>query len=86
MRTLVLAIALIVAVTGSALACRGTAEYPEAAGQIEQSTLTPARKKELLDQLSGGNALHDEAHRKGDMMKMSESIRILDGIRAQIAK
>ena len=86
MRTLILGGVLIALVTAPALACRGTAEYPGAADDIAQSTLTPERKKELLDQLSVGNALHKKAHRKGDMMKMGESIQILDGIKAQIGK
>ncbi len=86
MRTLILAGALIALVSTPAFACRGTAEYPEAADGIAQSTLTPERKKELLDQLNVGDALHKEAHRKGDMMKMGDSIRILDGIKAQTGK
>ncbi len=86
MRTLFLAGVLIALVTTPALACRGTAEYPGAADDIAQSTLTPERKKELLNQLSVGNALHKGAHREGDMMKMGESIRILDGIKAQVGK
>jgi len=51
-----------------------------------QSTLTPERKKELLGQLDAGNTLHKQAHRENDMMKMGNSIRILDGIKAQIRK
>ena len=86
MRTLILVGALIALVSTPAFACRGTAEYPEAADGIAQSTLTPERKKELLDQLNVGDALHKEAHRKGDMMKMGDSIRILDGINAQTGK
>ena len=86
MKTLILAGALIALVATPAFACRGTAEYPEAAGDIAQSTLTPERKKELLDQLNVGNALHKEAHQKSDMMKMGKSIRILDGIKAQTGK
>ncbi len=86
MRTLILAGALIALVTTPAFACRGTAEYPEAADDITQSTLTPERKKELLDQLNVGNALHKQAHRENDMMKMGDSIRILDGINVQIRK
>ncbi len=86
MRTLILAGVLIALVTAPALACRGTAEYPGAADDIAQSTLTPERKKELLDQLNIGNALHKEGHLKSDMMKMGESIRILDGIKAQTGK
>ena len=86
MRTLILAGALVALVATPAFACRGTAEYPEATDDIAQSTLTPERKKELLDQLGIGNALHREAHRESDMMKMGDSIRILDGIKAQIGK
>ncbi len=86
MKTLILAGALIALVTTPALACRGTAEYPNAANDIAQSTLTPERKKELLDQLNVGNALHEQAHRENDMMKMGDSIRILDGIKTQIGK
>ena len=86
MRTLILAGALIALVTTSAFACRGTAEYPEATDDILQSTLTPERKKELLDQLNVGNALHEQAHRESDMRKMGYSIRVLDGIKAQIRK
>ena len=81
MRTLILAGVLFALVSTPALACRGTAEYPDAADDIAQSTLTPERKKALLDQLSVGNALHQQAHRKDDMMKMGKSIRILDGSR-----
>ena len=86
MRTLILAGVLIALVATPALACRGTAEYPEVAADIAQSTLTPGRKKEILDQLNVGNALHKESHREVDMMKMGESIRILDGIKRQIGK
>ena len=86
MRTLILAGVLIALVATPALACRGTAEYPEAAADIAQSTLTPERKKEILDQLNVGNALHKESHREGNMKKMSESVRILDGIKRQIEK
>ncbi len=86
MRTLILAGVLIALVSTPALACRGTAEYPEASDDIAQSTLTPERKKELLDQLNVGNTLHKQAHRENDMMKMGDSIRILDGINAQIRK
>ena len=39
-----------------------------------------------MELLSRGDAMHAEAHRQGDMMKMGESIRILDGIKAQIGE
>ena len=86
MRALILSGVLIALVATPAFACRGTAEYPEAADDIMQSTLTPERKKELLNTLDAGNALHQQAHRENDMMKMGDSIRILDGIKAQTGK
>ena len=86
MRILILASVLIALVATPAFACRGTSEYPEAAEDIMQSKLTLEQKKELLDQLNVGNALHKQAHRENNMMKMAESIRILDGIKAQIGK
>ena len=81
MRTLFLAGVLISLVTTPALACRGTSEFPAVADGITQSTLTPERKKELLDQLSVGDALHKKAHREDDMMIMEESLGIIDGIK-----
>ena len=86
MRTLILAGVLIALVATPAFACRGTAEYPDTAGDIAQSKLTPERKKALLDQISVGNAMHQQAHRENDMMKMGDSIQIVDGIKAQIGK
>ena len=83
MRILILACVLIALVATPALACRGTAEYPEVAADIAQSTLTPERKKELQDQLSVGDAIHKKAHREDDMMIMEESLGIIDGIKAQ---
>ena len=86
MRTLILAGVLIALVATPAWACRGSAEYPEAADDIRQSTLTPERKKELFDLLGIGNRLHQEAHRVFDTMQMGKSIQILDGIKAQTGK
>ena len=86
MRILILASVLIALVATPAFACRGTSEYPEAAEDIMQSKLTLEQKKELLDQLNVGNALHKQAHRENNMMTMAESIRVLDGIQAQIGK
>ncbi len=84
MRTLLIASAFIIVIAGPALACRGTTEYPDTAKKIEQSTLSPERREELLRQLNRGNVMHREAHRTRDMGLMGESIRILDGINAQI--
>ncbi len=84
MKTILFASACRILVSGPALACRGTTEYPDTAKKIEQSTLSPERREELLRQLSQGDVMHKEAHRKGDMGLMGESVRILDSIKPEI--
>ena len=86
MAALLLAGGFIVAIAGPALACRGTFEFPQAAGEVAQSKIPPERKKAFTEQLRQGEAMHTQAHRTGDMMKMGESLRILDGILGQIGK
>ncbi len=86
MRTLLLAGACIVAISAPALACRGTTEYPQAFEQLNQSTIPAERLKALTDKLSQGQAMHAEGHRQGDGGKMGRSLRILDGIKAEIGK
>ena len=86
MAALLLAGGFIVAIAGPALACRGTSEFPQAAGEVAQSKIPPERKKALTEQLRQGEAMHTQGHRTGDMMKMGESLRILDGIMKQIGK
>ncbi len=86
MAALLLAGGFIVAIAGPALACRGTSEFPQAAGEVAQSKIPPERKKALTEQLRQGEAMHTQGHRQGDMMKMGESLRILDGILKQIGK
>ena len=86
MAALLLAGGFIVAIAGPALACRGTAEFPQAAGEVAQSKIPPERKKAFTEQLRQGEEMHTQGHRTGDMMKMGESLRILDGILKQIGK
>ncbi len=86
MAALLLAGGFIVAIAGPALACRGTFEFPQAAGEVAQSKIPPERKKALTEQLRQGEAMHTQAHRTGDMTKMGESLRILDGIMKQTGK
>ncbi len=86
MTALLLDGAFIVAIAGPALACRGTSEFPQAAGEVAQSKIPPERKTAYTEQLRQGEALPPQAHRTGDMMKMGESLRILDWILVQIGK
>ncbi len=84
MRYLLLTGVCLVLISSSALACRGTAEFPQVNEQLQSSTLSPERLDALLEQLTQGAAMHEEAHQEGDMSKMGQSIGILDGVKAQL--
>ncbi len=84
MRQLLLAGVCLVLISGSALACRGTTEYPQMSERLQSSKLSPERLDALLQQLTQGAAMHEEAHQQGDMGKMGQSIGILDGIKAKL--
>ncbi len=84
MRTLLLSSAFIVVIAGPALACRGTTEFPQAFEQLEQSGVPAERKKELGEQLSLGQSMHDNGHSQGDMSQMGGSLQILDEILKEI--
>jgi len=80
MRTLLLAGAFMVVIASPALACRGTTEFPQAFEQLEQSNISPERKKELREQLSQGQSMHDDGHNQGDMSQMGGSLQLLDEV------
>ncbi len=84
MRYLLLTGVCLVLISSTALACRGTAEFPQLNEQLQSSTLSPERLDALLKQLTQGAAMHEEAHQQGDMSKMGQSIGILDDVKAQM--
>ena len=86
MKTILFATACIVVISGPALACRGTTEFPEVATQLEQSTISPERMDELIQRLSQGQAMHEEGHSQGDGSKMGAALGILDEIKREIAE
>ncbi len=86
MRTLLLAGACVIFVSGATLACRGTTEYPEVFQKLDSSTIALERKAEFGDQLRQGQAIHEEGHRLSDTDKMLESLRILDAIKQKIGE
>ncbi len=86
MRLLLLTGVCVVLISGTALACRGTTEYPQVTEQLQGSTLPSERIADLLNQLNLGAVMHEDAHRQGEMGKMGESIRILDAIKRKLAK
>ncbi len=85
MRTLLLASACMVLISGPALSCRGTAEYPQFFIQLEQSKSSPERVEALMAMSSQGQTMHMEGHRQGDMGKLLTSLRILDELKEAIA-
>ncbi len=86
MKTLFLASAFVVVISGTAFACRGTAEFPQTFERLEQSDIPADRKIELREQLSQGQSMHDEGHSQNDMGKMGESLQILDEILREIGQ
>ncbi len=86
MRYLLLTGVCVILISGTALACRGTTEYPQVTEQLQGSTLPSERLTDLLKQLNLGAVMHEDAHRQGDMGKMGESIRMLDAIKRKLAE
>ena len=86
MRTLLLASACILMISGPALACRGTDEFPQAFEQLDRSTVSAERMVELRELLSQGQSMHYEGHSQGNGAKLVESLRILDQILSEIAQ
>ncbi len=85
--TLLLSGALLTAVGASgALACRGTAEYPQVAERLAAASLPADQRMSLARQLDEGRALHDRAHQQNDARSMQESLRILDRIKAALPR
>ncbi len=84
MRLLLLTGICLVLISSTALACRGTTEFPQVNEQLQSSTLSTERLDALLEQLTQGAAMHEEAHQQGDMSKMGQSIGILDGVKEQM--
>ncbi len=84
MRLFLLTGVCLVLISGSALACRGTAEFPQVHEQLQSSTLSSERIDALLEQLTQGKLMHEDAHQQGDMSKMGQSIGILDDVKKKM--
>ena len=76
MKTLLLAVACAVLLTSPALACRGTAEYPEVAAQLTKAELPDEQKETLSKRLEEGEALHRTGHNTDDAEQRKESLKI----------
>ncbi len=72
------------ATASSALACRGTAEYPEVAARLAAASLPADKKADLERQFEEGRAMHEKAHQQKDPDAMRESLKILDRIKGAL--
>lgn len=84
MKNLLLAAIVLLASAGTALACVGTTEYPQAVETLKSLTMEAKKKAALMNQILEGKKLHDNAHSTGNMSKMGQSIGILNSLKSQI--
>ena len=86
MKTLLLTCIAIALFSTTALACRGTAEYPQVAVQLSQLDRAAADKSALVKSLEAGEAIHRRGHELDSQDLRQESLKILDEIKAKIAR
>jgi hypothetical protein len=86
MKTFLLSSACVMLFAAPALACRGTAEYPETAQLLAESNLSHEQKEEYQKRLEEGATMHRQGHDLNDPALRTESLKILDDIKVQIAK
>ena len=86
MKTLLLTCACIALFSTTALACRGTAEYPQISLRLAETNMSPAEKDALARRLNEGEAIHRRGHELDSQDLRQESLKILDEIKAKIAR
>ena len=85
MKTLLLTCAGIVLFSATALACRGTAEYPQISLKLAETNMTPVEKAALAKRLHEGEAIHRRGHELDSQQLRQESLKILDDIKIKLA-
>ena len=86
MKTLLLTCACAVLISAQALACRGTAEYPQLALQLAAAEMPAAERQAVEAKFKKGEALHQRGHELDDAALRQESLKVLDEIRAKISR
>jgi hypothetical protein len=86
MKALLIGCTCLVLVSASALACRGTVEFPQAAAQLAQAQLPAAEKATLTKRLNAAETQHQRGHDTNSEALMKESLQVLDEIKIKIAK
>jgi hypothetical protein len=85
-KTLLLTCACAVLISAPALACRGTAEYPELALKLAALDMSVAEKEVIATRFKEGEALHQRGHQLDDAALRQESLKILDEIKAKLTR
>ena len=86
MKNLILAAVIVLVSAGTALACRGATEFPETEKLLDGLNLPAENRAELMKDFRKGEQMHTKGHETGDMNKMGQSLRILEGVKKQIGK
>jgi len=86
MKTLLFAGVAAMLAAAPAMACRGTAEYPQAVAQLARADLPTAEKEGYARKLEEGAALHRRGHDLDDAALRRESLAILDAIKAKLTQ
>lgn len=84
MKTLLIAGVCAMLISAPALACRGTAEYPELAAHLTNADIPSEQKEAYAKRLEEGEALHRKGHDLDDQKLRQESLKILDELKAEI--
>jgi hypothetical protein len=84
MRTLLLSCVAIAMVCGPALACRGTAEFPEVEAHLVMADLSEADRAAYAEQLQEGIALHEQGHELDSQEVRQQSLEILDDLKVKL--
>jgi hypothetical protein len=85
-KTLLLTCICSVLISAPALACRGTAEYPDLALRLAAADLPAAEKAGMTARFKEGEAMHQRGHELDDAALRQQSLDILDAIKAKITR
>ncbi len=76
----------LVAVSLPALACRGSAEFPQALQTLAQAEMPEDQKLNIRARLREAEALHSRGHEEGNGAMMGRALMVLDDVKAKMAK
>ena len=84
MRFLLILSACAILISSPAVACRGTAEYPQVKAQLAKAGIPAAEKATYEKKLQEGWAHHEKGHKQDDRELRKKSLEILDQIKVKM--